>query len=534
MTPKQIVPGRSVQAVARVLTVLTVAALLVAGLPTSSLAPGHAQQPRRGGVLRVALVSEPPSLDIQATTALSVAATMHHVYEGLFTINSKLQPVPMLAEGYSLSADRLTYTIKLRPNVPFHHGREVNADDVVASLVRWGRLGVRARGVFANVAAISATDPRTVAIRLKEPNSLLITELSWWAQPAVIYPKDVIDETGAGPMRRFIGTGPFRFVEYVPDRHIRLERFDRYAARTEAPDGMSGRRTAYLDAILFITVPDAAVRIAQLQRHEADFAESLAPDDYDRLRRDPNLVPVRAALPSSLVYLFNKRNGVFTNPKVRQAAIAAIDANAILQATYGHPQFFRADPGMMPKEHYMWTDAGKELYNQKNPDLARRLLTEAGYRGEPVRWLVTAEYFWSNNSSQVTKPLLERAGFVVDLQVMDWPTTVARRSRTDGWDVTVAHTTTVPDPTLLLPLSPSYPGWYESRDMAALMTLLRRHSDPKTRMELWRRAQALYYQEAPSAKVGDGFLMYAHRPELKGFVGMPTFFFWNTWMEPRR
>ncbi len=516
-------------------SVLRTGALLCAVLLTLvTLTPGAAQQPRRGGVLRVALVSDPPSLDIQATTALAVAATMHHVYEGLFVINSKLRPVPMLAERYALSADRLTYTITLRRGVPFHHGREMNADDVVASLTRWGRLGVRARGVFATVASVTAADPHTVVIKLKEPNALLITELAWWAQPAVIYPKEVIDEAGNAPLRRFIGTGPFRFVEYVPDRFIRLERFDRYAARNEDADGMAGRRTAYLDGIVFTTVPDAAVRIAQIQRNEADFAESLAPDDYDRLRRDANVVPVRAPLPSTLVYLLNKRSGVMVNPKVRQAVLAAIDPTAILQATYGHAKFFRADPGLMPREHYMWTDAGREAYNQKNLELARRLLAEAGYRGEPVRWLVTSEYFWSSNSSQVTKPILERAGFSIDLQVMDWPTTVTRRSRFEGWDVTVAHTTAVPDPTLLLPLSPSYPGWYESRDMAALLTLLRRHADPKTRMDLWRRAQTLYYKEVPSVKVGDGFLMYAHRPELKGYSGTPTFFFWNTWLESRR
>jgi peptide/nickel transport system substrate-binding protein len=496
--------------------------------------PVGAQQPRRGGVLRFALAGDPPTLDPHATTALIAAYIMHHVLEPLFTVNSRLEPVPMLAERYTVGQDRRTYTIALRRGVLFHHGREMTSEDVIASLSRWGRLTSRGRLVFANVESLTAPDPYTIVFRLREPNVLLITDLAWWAQPAVIYPKEIAEEAGGMPVRRFIGTGPFRFVEYVPDRVIRLERFDRYVARTDKPDGMGGQRIAYLDGIVYTPVPDPAVRTAQVQRNEVHFAEILSPDEYDRLRREPTIVPVKAPLPSTLAFVLNKRSGPMTNHKIRQAFAAALDAAAILRATYGHPEFFRMNPSLLPKEHYMWTDAGKEYYNQNDPALARRLLQEAGYRGEPLRWLVISDFFWAYNSAPVAKANLERAGFTVDLQVMDWPTNQARRNRTEGWDVTPVHFPTVADPTIHLALSPTYVGWYESRDMAALVTLMRRHGDPKVRMDLWRRAQALFWKDVPMVIIGEGFFMHGRRPELKGYSGLPSHYFWNTWLDPVR
>jgi peptide/nickel transport system substrate-binding protein len=512
-------------------TIAVLAALTVLLTPYATT---DAQQPRRGGVLTYALQSEGPTLDPHATTAWVSAYTMHHVFETVFTLNSKLEPVPMLAERYTASPDRRTHTITLRKGVPFHHGRDLNSDDVVASLTRWGRMSVRGRALFANVESLTAPDPHTVVFRLKDPYFLLPTDLAWWTPPAVIYPKEIVDETGAGPLRKFIGTGPFRFVEHVPDRHVRLERFDRYASRTEAPDGMSGQRIAYLDGITFMFVPDTAVRVAGLQRNEYQFAELILADEYDRLRRDPNTVPLRAPLPSFPLLVTNKRTGPTANVKVRQAMLAALDVESIMKAAYGHPLFYRIDPSFMPKEHYMWTDVGKEFYNQKNPEKARQLLAEAGYRGEPIRVLASAESPAAVTAVTVAKPMLERVGFNVDLQLTDFATLLARRARTEGWEVALTTFAVVPDPTFLLFLSPAFPGWCESRDMQAILTLMRRHSDRKVRMDLWRRAQALLYQDVPVVKLGDAFLMHVHRPELKGYVGMPTHYLWNTWLEPRR
>jgi peptide/nickel transport system substrate-binding protein len=505
--------------------------LVLAGLVLAPLQPTSAQEPRRGGALRIAHIGEPPTLDLHATTAAITSHITYHIYEGLFALTSKYEPRPMLVERWTMSPDRRTYTFTLRRGVRFHTGREMTSDDVKASLERWGRMATRGRVLFGNVEAVTTPDPLTIVFRLKDPYGLLPLDLALSGNGAVIYPKEVIDEAGTGPIRRFIGTGPYRFVEHLPDRHIRLDRFDGYASRTEAPDGATGRKHAYFDSIFILPVPDAAVRIAGVRRGEYHFAETVPPDEYDRLRADRTLVPYITDTPLWLTAVFNNRSPLMSNRKIRQAFQVSIDYEAVMRAAYGHQRFWRIDPGLMPKEHYMWTDAGKEHVNVKNPARGRQLLQEAGYRGQPLRWLTTMEYVAYGTAAQVAKPMLEQAGFTVDLQIVDWATLVARRARPELWDVFSTAFGFVPDPIFMLVLSPGWPGWFDNRDMNAMMALLRRHADPKVRHDLWARMQRLWYDEAGSIKFGDYFLLHLHRRELKGYVNNPTHVWWNSWLE---
>jgi peptide/nickel transport system substrate-binding protein len=454
--------------------------------------------------------------------------------EGLFALNSRREPRPMLVDKWALSADRLTYTFTLRRGVKFHNGKDLTSEDVKASLERWGRIGARGRALFANVVSITTPDPLTVVIRLRDPYALMLVDLATPDQGAMIFPKEVIDEAGPGPLKRFIGTGPYRFVEHLPDRHIRLDRYEGYAARTEEPDGATGRKHAYFDSIFVIPVTDVSVRVAGVRRGDFHFAISVPHDEYDRLRADPNVVPfIGAGAPWGLPAVFNHRSGLMKNRKIRQAFQAAVDCEAVMRAAIGPRRFWRLDPGLMPKEHYMWTDAGKELYCQKNPDRARRLLTEAGYRGEPLRWLTTMELAQYGTAAETVKPMLERVGFVVDLQFTDWATLVARRARPELWDVFSSGWVVVADPAFLLTLQPGWPGWYENRDMNAMMTLLRRHSDPRTRYDLWNRMQKLWYEDAASIQFGWLLWLHLHRRELKGYTDAPMDVWWNAWLERR-
>lgn len=366
--------------------------------------------------------------------------------------------------------------------------------------------------------------------RLKEPYALLPIEIGYFVQAAAIYPKEVVEEAGVGMVRRFIGTGPYRFVEHLPDRHIRLDRFEGYQPRPEPGDGYAGRKAAYFDSIVFYPVPDASVRIAGVQRGEFHFGDNVPADEYDRIRADPVLRPYLSGTPWWLTAVFNKRAGLMTNVKVRQAVNAAMDKEAIMRAAFGNPRLWRLDPSLQAPEHPMWTDAGKELYIQKNHDRARQLLAEAGYKGEPVRWLTTMEYPYMGIFSQVVKPMLERAGFVIDLQFVDWATLVGRRARPELWDVFTTGFSPVPDPTFMLALSPVWPGWYENRDMQAMLTLMRRHTDPKVRLEIWQRAQRMFYEDVPAIKVGDFYFVHVAHRNLQGFTSRPMNIFWNTWL----
>jgi len=95
---------------------------------------------RRGGTLKIAEIGEPLTLDTQATTATLTSTITLPIFEGLFAFDAGWRIQPDLATGYTVSKDALTYTITLRTGVPFHNGKTLTADDVVASLNRWGRL----------------------------------------------------------------------------------------------------------------------------------------------------------------------------------------------------------------------------------------------------------------------------------------------------------------------------------------------------------------------------------------------------------
>lgn len=507
-----------------VLRVLLLAALLTA----VSRAP--AQEAQRGGVLRVALIGEPPTLDQHWTTAHNVGNIMHHVTEGLFALNGDLAPRPMLADRWFIAADRRLYRIGLRQGVRFHSGKELTSEDVVASLERWGRVASFGQIMFANVTAVVAVDRYTIEVKLREPYGLLVEQLAFPTQAAVIFPKEVVDEAAGGMIKRFIGTGPYRFVEHLPDRHIRLDRFEGYQSRVEAPDGATGRKRAFFDRIRFLPVPDAAVRVAGVQRGDYEFAENIPTDEQSRLQHHRGVVAIPGTVPWRLYAILNNRRGPMAETKIRKAFQTALDYRAILQGTFGSERFWRLEPSLMPKGTPMWTEAGKEHYNRNDPARAQRLLAEAGYRGEPIRWLTTMEFPHLGISAQIAKPALERAGFTIELQFTDWATLVQRRVRPELWDVFSAQGGFVPDPTFLVELQPTWPGWFDHPDMRAMLTLLRRHGRPSVRSAIWQRAQATWYEAAGSVKFGDFFPLHVRRPELQGYTFPHHHVFWNAWL----
>ncbi len=126
-----------------------------------AVAPALAQdQPRTGGVLKVAMIGEPPTLDLHTTTAVITQQIMWHVFETLYTYDKQYNPIPLLVEGHTVTDSGRTYTFRLRRGVKFHNGRDMTAEDVVLSLKRWGKLATPGKAIWKNVEGIEAKDPR--------------------------------------------------------------------------------------------------------------------------------------------------------------------------------------------------------------------------------------------------------------------------------------------------------------------------------------------------------------------------------------
>ncbi|HEV8436636.1 MAG TPA: ABC transporter substrate-binding protein [Methylomirabilota bacterium] len=508
------------------IAVVLASLVMLAGLPAAAQ-----DTPRTGGVLRAAMIGEPPSLDLHWTTAVITQQITWHVYETLYTYDREFTPIPMLAEGHTVSDGGRRYTLQLRKGVRFHNGKEMTSADVVASLTRWGRMATPGKALWKNVEAVEARDPYIVVVHLKEPSGSFLYGLAGYNNGAAVYPKEVIDAVGDGQIKEFIGTGPYRFVEHRPDRHIKLVRFKDYAARSEPPNGLGGKRTAYLDEILFIPVPDVAVRLAGVETGEYQFANQIKQDQYERIKKVQG-VEARIVKPGAWpTAVLNHKEGLMTSKKLRQAVQAALDMEPIMAAGFGDKTFYRLDGSIFFPEQIWHSTVSVGAYNQRDKDKARRLLKEAGYAGQPVRWMTTREYEYMYKTALVSKQQLEEVGFKVDLQVLDWATLVQRRNKPELYDVFSTAFVFGADPALGSSLQCNWPGWWCHPDKERLLAELQRETDVKKRKALIDQIQAIFYEDVGRIKYGDFFSLDVVRKELKGdFRSSLVLFFWNAWL----
>src|SRR5699024_6008183 len=116
----------------------------------------------------------------------------------------------------------------------------------------------------------------------------------------------------------FIGTGPYEFVEWKQDQYIHLNKYDDYQPVDREPDGISGRREAFIDDVYFYIVTDASTRLAGIQSNEYDIAYALPEDNYDQLTNDPEL-DIQTVYTANMDLLYNKRGGMMQDLTMRQA-----------------------------------------------------------------------------------------------------------------------------------------------------------------------------------------------------------------------
>ena len=493
----------------------------------------HAQT--KGGVIRVGNLGEPPALDAHWTTASITETLTNHIYEGLFSLDSSNRPIPMLAESHTVSKDGLVYTFKLRQGVKFHNGKEMTSEDVVASLSRWGKQSIYGKALFAQVSDLKAVDKSTVELRLKEKSAIVLISLAVPNNFGAIYPKEIAEKfPPEQKATEYIGTGPFKLAEWKPDQYIRMVRFDDYKSRNEKPNGYGGGKTAYVDEIRWIPVPEVATRVAQVETGELDFADDLNLDSYDRLKKSPNARPLVSKPYYWLVAVFNKKEGLMTNQKLRQAWQTAIDIEPIMKnVAGGKSEFYRMDSSLAPVEISSWHTKLTGLpWNEHNRDKAKRLLQESGYKKEPIRFMTTQEYKWMYDFALLTKQQLEDVGFNIDLQVVDWATLVKRRNNSKEYDVFTTGIGAAYDPTHHVYLTANWPGWTTDEDIQRIQSELARETDPKKRMALWEQQTRQFYEKVPVIRYGDLFGLRAMRNTVKGFnEKTERIRFYNVWLE---
>jgi peptide/nickel transport system substrate-binding protein len=502
------------------------AVLALAGAPPALAA---APQPTPGGLVRVALTASAPTLDPHAGTHLAIREVGAHVFENLLAFDSRFQVVPQLAERWEVSRDGKVYTFHLRTGVKFHNGREMTAEDVRASVERFRAVAPR-RNELADVERLEVVGPRVVRMTLKQVNAAFLAAIANPICQLAILPKEAVE---GRPINKaeIVGTGPYKFVEWIPDRWVRVARFADYKpeGKPDAGGGLAGARHAYLDEIRFIPVPEPGARVAGLQTGEYELADFLPTPSMPQLTGDRSLRVARFG-PQNYPTVYFNHTGKFKSLKLRQAVQAALNMDEIMQVANDGDG--RVDPGFYFREQVWHTTAGGKLYNQKNPVRARQLLQEAGYAGEPVVFVTNTSYDYMYKAAQVIQEQLKKVGMNVKLEVYDWPGSLAVRKDMSKWDLFTSSHSTRFDPNandFYFREKTTFMGYRNPR-MEALLDKASLATRFEDRYRIYEEVQTLTYEDAAMLKLYDHYTWQGHSAKLQGYTPWVMVRLWNTWL----
>lgn len=493
-------------------------------------APGQVRAaPKVGGVIDVATIGEPPTLDPMDSTADVVGMIAQHMFETLYTWGEGWSIVPLLAAAApQISADGKTYTIPLRGGVKFHDGSTMSSADVLASLNRWMTVAQRGQQAKANVDAVTAPDAATIRIVLKQPYAPLMSLLSLETSAAVILPAG----KQAAPMTEFVGTGPYRFVERVPDRYVRVQRFADYSSRDGAANGYGGKRVPYVEEIRFVPVPNAVTRVDGALAGQFHYADSLPVELLPRLKAGSNLEPLVFRSFGWPLFFLNQKQGALANQGVRRAVLASLNFEEMLTAAFGSKDFFDVDAAYYPKGFALNSDAGAEAYTAAgNADRARKLATDAGYKGEEIRIMVSKQYDFHYKLAEVAVQDMQQAGLAGEIYLVDWATLLNQRMEPGRYEIFVTHGPILPEPTLYSFMTPSAPGWWGTPLRDKVVGAFSTEPDPAKRPALWGEVQRAIYDEVPIIRIGNFNALAVRNTHLQGVAAAAWPFFWNAWLE---
>ena len=498
----------------------------------TSIDSAFAQQ-KRGGNLIAGQSAHPPSLDDHMTNALAAKHATFNIYETLLTRGEDGRVITGLAESYAVSPDGLVYTFKLRPNVKFHNGKTLTSEDVRASLERYKRLAIR-RDLLAPASAIEAPDPATVIIRLTKPQPLFAEDLSQQIVPMSIYPAE--DGSSEANKNSRIGTGPFRYVEWIADRHIVLERFADYTPDTRATgtDGYGGKKEALVDRVTIRFIPEPSAMMAALETGEIHVAESVPTTSKATLEKNANvaLIAVKPAM-QHMVYV-NPTKPPFDKLEVRRAVQIALDIPEIM--TIAHEDNYTLNPGLMWPGRPNYSDAGKEFYNAKDTARAKKLLADAGYKGEEVIMTTSSDFKWMVDGATVMAEQLRAIGMNVRMVVSDWPTHTKIRNDRNGYHF--SHSAKffnqwIDSPaTYLQEWAGDKPAHFTPDPaLTALVGQMRSLPTFPERKAAFDKAQRHFFEQVIALTLGDRGQLQATRKNVKGFKPSVTMRFWNVSIE---
>jgi peptide/nickel transport system substrate-binding protein len=515
---------------------------LIAGAVAASLSAFAGAASAQQKTLRFVPHSDVKILDPIWTTAYITRNHGYMVYDTLFAMDANNEIKPQMLEKYEASADNLTYTLTLRDGLAWHDGAPVTAEDCIASIKRWAAKDAMGQKLMSFVGSMEAPDAKTILIKLKEQTGLVLQALGKPSSNVpFMMPKRVAETDPNKQIDDFTGSGPFVFKkdEWQPGAKIVYVKFDKYKPRAEPASGLAGGKVVKVDRVEWLPIPDPQQAVNALLAGEIDYIEAPAHDLHPLIKADNNVyMSDWNPLGNQFTMRFNTLAKPFDNPKVRQALWYALNQEDFLKAVVGTPEYYKVCKAMFICGTPFATEAGMEDKLTSNFKKAKELLDEAKYDGTPIVLMHSTDLQILTNLAPVAKSLMERAGFKVDMQSMDWQTLVARRAKKDppsagGWH---AFLTSWVSADLLNPIMTGFLnsscdkamfGWPCDTEIEKLRDEFARSVDLAKQKEIAAKVQMRATEYPTHINLGQWYNNGALRKNVQGIVPASTPVLWN-------
>jgi peptide/nickel transport system substrate-binding protein len=514
-----------------------VLAIIAVALIVTPTAPAHAQK-----TLRAVMHSDLKILDPIWTTAYIVRDHGYMIYDTLFATDANGELKPQMVDKYLVSTDGLTYTFTLRDGLNWHDGRPVTAEDCVASIRRWASKDTTGQMLMTFISTLEVKGDKTFLIKLKEPTGLVMLGLGKPSSNVpFMMPRRVAETDPNTQISDFTGSGPFIFKqdEWKPgDKTVYVKNL-RYNPRPEPASGLAGGKVARFDRIEWHAVPDHLQAVNALLAGEVDFVEAPPHDLLPLALANPNIKAVEWNT-SGNQYTFrpNWLHKPFDNPKVRRALFYAFNQEDFLSAVIGDHKFYKTCKSYFPCGTAYSSEKGMEGLLNSDFRKAQELLKEAGYKATPIVLLHSTDLQVLANLAPVAKSLMEKAGFKVDMQSMDWQTLVARRAKRDppeagGWHafLTSSVSADVSNPIFSSSLNSAcdkaWFGWPCDAEMEELRDQFARETDPAKQKATAEAVQVRATEMVSHIPLGQWYQRSLLRKDLVGMMQAPVPVFWN-------
>ena len=409
---------------------------------------GSSGEPKQGGRLIIGRSGDSDSLDPQHTIASISWQVFQHIYDPLIGRNLDLEYEGVLAERWEISEDGKEITFTIRKGIKFHDGTDLTPEAVAFTFTRLMDPATNAPAAswISPLQKTEAIDDSTVKMTLSEAFAPLLGNISS-AYFGIISPA-AVEKYGEDFGQNPVGTGPYKFKEWIAGESITLER---------NPDYQNFRTTSenkgapYLDEIVFRNIPEEQTQVASMETGEINCLLSVPPHQVKNFQDNPDLQVYIPEASTSIAFIeFHMMDPgeeygqvykpPFDDVRVRQAVAYAINADEIIESVLDG--LATRNYGPMPTGNYGYTPDIKEFGYDYDPEKAKSLLEEAGWvasgngprqkDGQPLEVLL-----WTWNAStqervaQVIQNQLNQVGFDVKLETMEVATVLARLGQPD-------------------------------------------------------------------------------------------------------